>query len=85
MSTQEMTTELFRQLAIVSEDEDMMKRAIKALKRITKPKEDPTLMTKEEFFRRVDEGREQIRQGKYSVMLPDESLEQHLRRIGYDL
>ena len=60
MSTQEMTTELFRQLAIVSEDEDMMKRAIKALKRITKPKEDPTLMTKEEFFAQIDNAEKQI-------------------------
>ncbi len=64
MSTREMTTELFRQLAIVSEDEGMMKRAIKALQRITKPKEDNTLMTKEELFKQVEEAEKQIERGE---------------------
>jgi uncharacterized short protein YbdD (DUF466 family) len=34
------------------------------LKKLAAKKEDPTLMTKEEFFKRVDEAREEIRQGK---------------------
>lgn len=31
---------------------------------MTEKTQDPTLMTKEEFFARVDEAREEIRQGK---------------------
>jgi len=33
-------------------------------KKLAKEKEDPTLMTKEEFFARLDKAREGIRQGK---------------------
>ena len=46
---------------------------------------EPTLMTKEEFFARVDESRKEIKQGKYTVLLPDEDLATHLRRHGYDI
>lgn len=44
-------------------------------------KEDPTLMTKEEFFANVDEALEQARQGKVHRMLPGESLDDFLNRV----
>lgn len=46
-----------------------------------KKKEDPTLMTKEEFFANVDEASEQARQGKVHRMLPGESLDDFLNRV----
>lgn len=42
-------------------------------------------MTKEEFFARVDEAREENRQGEYTGLVPDEDLTTHLRRCGYDI
>ncbi|MBR6140978.1 MAG: surface protein [Bacteroidaceae bacterium] len=45
-------------------------------------KKDPTLMTKEEFFRHVDEALEQVKQGRVHRMLPDESLDDFLERVG---
>ena len=47
---------------------------------MTAKKQDPTLMTKEEFFARVDEAREQIRRGEGIKMLPNESLDEFLNR-----
>lgn len=49
--------ELFETLAEISQDEGMMRKAVKALKRILAKahKDDPTLMTKEEFFARIEE------------------------------
>ena len=47
---------------------------------MTAKKQDPTLMTKEEFFARVDEAREQIRRGDGIKMLPNESLDEFLNR-----
>ena len=44
-------------------------------------KDDPTLMTKEEFFANVDEAMEQARQGKVHRMLPGESLDDFLNRV----
>ena len=81
MSTQEMTTELFRQLAIVSEDENMMKRAIKALKRITQPKEDSTMMTKEEFFAQLEEAEKQIERGEGITFTNLEDMNQWLNAL----
>lgn len=43
----------------------MLNRVAKYLRKLVKEREaDPTLMTKEEFFARVDDAREEIRQGK---------------------
>ena len=46
------------------DDENLLRRAAKYLRKLAAEKEDPTLMTKEEFFARVDKAREEIRQGK---------------------
>lgn len=60
-----MNTELWQGIGYIADDETLMRRLSKYVKRLAKEKaEDPTLMTKEEFFARVDEGREQIRRGE---------------------
>ncbi len=57
--------EILRNLGTLAESETMLKRVAKYLRKLVKESEaDPTLMTKEEFFARVDEAREEIRQGK---------------------
>ncbi|MCR4920597.1 MAG: hypothetical protein K5945_02670 [Bacteroidaceae bacterium] len=80
-----LNAQCFGALQIISQDEDLMRKAVRALQRIVdkvKPAEDPTLMTKEEFFRRVDKAREDYEKGNYYEMLPGESLEAFLDRIG---
>ena len=52
-----MNAEIFRQLSLIAEDDSKMKRALKALRRIAEPKPDLTLMSREEFFARVDEAK----------------------------
>lgn len=69
-------------MGVIAEDETLLARAAKYLKKLAAQREDPTLMTKEEFFRRVDEAREEIRQGKGIKMLPNETLDEFLRRVG---
>ena len=86
MTTNELNAEVLRNLSIVAEDENLLKRVAKYLRRIVAEKQkDPTLMTKEEFFARVEEAEEQYRQGQYSTMMPGESVEDMLRRSGYDV
>lgn len=53
-----------------------------AIQMNAKGEADPTLFTKEEFFARVDEAREQIKRGEGVEMLPNESLDEFLERIG---
>ena len=52
-------------LETLSDDEAMLKRVAKYLRRLVKQREpDPTCMTEEEFFARVDRALEQAKQGK---------------------
>lgn len=65
MNAIQMNAEILRNMSIIAEDENLLKRAAKYLRKLVSEKEaDPTLLTKEEFFARVDEAREEIRQGK---------------------
>ena len=86
MTTSELNAEVLRNLSIVAEDENLLRRVAKYLRRVVAEKQnDPTLMTEEEFFARVEEAEEQYRQGQYSTMLPGEFVEDMLRRSGYDV
>lgn len=60
-----MNTELWQGIGYIADDETLMRRLSRYVKRLAKEKaDDPTLMTKVEFFARVDEAREQIRRGE---------------------
>lgn len=85
MTAGEMSAELFRQLSIIAEDESLMAKMLKYAKKLTASKADPTLMTKEEFFAKLERGEEEYRQGKCHSLLPDEDLTTYLRRRGYDI
>ena len=56
---------LLHDINLISGDESLMKRLTRYVSKLVREKAaDPTLMTKEEFFRMIDEAREQARQGK---------------------
>ena len=60
-----LNAEILRNLSTLAESETMLNRVAKYLRKLVKEREaDSTLMTKEEFFARVDDAREEIRQGK---------------------
>jgi hypothetical protein len=60
-----MTAEILQNLSVLAESEDMMTRVAKYLRRLVKEKEaDPTLMSKEEFFAKLDKAEEEIENGK---------------------
>lgn len=86
MTTAELNAEVLRNLSIVAEDENLLKRVAKYLRRVVAEKQkDTTLMTEEEFFSRVEEAEEQYRQGQFTTLKPGESVEDMLRRSGYDV
>ena len=65
MNALQLNGEIYRSLGILSKDEDMLKRAAKYLKRLAAELTyDPTLMSKEEFFTRVEEAEREIAEGK---------------------
>ena len=81
MTTLQLNAELFRAMGEIADDETLMTKLLKYVKRLAAKKADPTLMTKEEFFRRIDEAKK----GPSYRMLPNEDLTTFLQRIGNDV
>ena len=82
MTAIQLNAELYRNMGIIADDEVLMKKVLKYVKRLAATKEDSTLMSQTEFFARVDEAKKQIRDGKGEKMLPNETLDQFLERVG---
>ncbi|MEE1259391.1 MAG: hypothetical protein U0K66_04325 [Paludibacteraceae bacterium] len=83
MTATQMNAEMLRNMSIIAEDEKLLKRAVKYLRKLVAEKNnDSTLLSEEEFIARIDEARDQIRRGEGVEMLPDESLDDFLKRIG---
>ena len=81
MNALQLNAELYRAMGEIADDETLMAKVLKYVKRLAARKEDTTLMTKEEFFARVDEAKK----GATYRMQPNENLTTFLRRIGNDL
>lgn len=82
MTAIQLNAEIYRAMGVIAEDETLLARAAKYLKKLAAKKEDPTLMTKEAFFAKLDEAEKQIAEGKGIEMRPDETLDELLRRVG---
>jgi uncharacterized short protein YbdD (DUF466 family) len=80
-----LNAEILHNLSTIANDADMLNRVAKYLRRLTKKREDETLMTREEFFRKLDEAEEDYKQGRYTTLLPGESVTDMLRRQGYEI
>jgi hypothetical protein len=82
MTALQLNADIYRNMAIIAENESMLKKVAKYISRLAKQAtDDPTCMTKEEFFARIDEASK----GPSHEMLPNEDLTAFLRRMGHDL
>ena len=55
MTALELNAEIYRSLGVIAEDETMLQKVAKYVSKLAKQiTSDPTLMTKEDFFARVD-------------------------------
>ena len=79
MTTIQLNAEIYRTMGVIAEDENLLRQALRYLKKLAAKKADETLMTKEQFFARVDEAKK----GNRAAMLPNENLTAFLRRQGY--
>jgi hypothetical protein len=81
-----LSAEILRYLGTLAEDESMLNRVAKYLRKLVKEsKADSTLMTKEEFLAKIERAEQQMENGEYSVLQPGEDLTAHLKRLGYDI
>lgn len=78
MTASQINAELYRQLSIIAEDETLMKKLVKyAKKLVAKKEQNSTLMTEDEFFRRVDEAKKGSAKSFDSI----EDLDQYIRSL----
>ena len=66
MTSSQMNAEIFHNLSILAESEEMLARVAKYLRKLAKEKQeaDSTLMSEEEFFEKLDQAEKNIEEGK---------------------
>ena len=86
MTALQLNAELYRNLGIIAEDEGMLDKVVKYVRKLAaKMQDDPTCMSKEEYFAMLDRSEAQYARGEYTTQLPGESVTDMLRRSGYDI
>ena len=81
MTAIELNAQIWRDMAEIADSEPLMKQLAKYLKKLTAKKHDPTLMSREEFFARVDEAEREIAAGKGKAFASVEQLDQYIRSL----
>ena len=81
MTTLELNAQIWRDMAEIADSEPLMRQLAKYLKKLVVKKADPTLMTEEEFFAKVDKSLEQARQGRVHRIESKEELSQFLNSL----
>ena len=82
MSTLELNAELYRAMGEIADDEVLLAKVLRYVKRLASMRDDDSKMTQEEFLAKLEKGEEEFRQGKCHEMLPDEDLDDFLKRVG---
>ena len=59
MTALQLNAELYRAMGVIADDETLMTKVLKYVKKLAAKKEDASLMTKEEFLARVDKAKEE--------------------------
>ena len=81
-----LNAEIFSSLSTLAQSEEMLARVVKYLRKLVREQQaDPTLMSKEEFYRKLDQAEEEYHQGKYTTLLAGESVTDMLKRCGYEV
>ena len=81
MTTAQLNAEIMQNLSVLADSEEMMTRVAKYLRKLVKEKKaDPTLMSKEEFFAKLDKAEEDYQKGNYTTLQPGESVTDMLKK-----
>lgn len=64
MTAIQLNAEIYRTMSVIAEDEGLLKQALRYLKKLAAKKQDETLMTKEEFFAKIERAEKDIAEGK---------------------
>ena len=82
MTTSQLNAEMLRNMSIIAEDEHLLRRVTKYLRKVVAEKQaDPTQMTKQEFFSHIDEAEREIKEGKGKSFANIDELDRYIRSI----
>ena len=81
MATVNLNAEIYEALSIISQDESLLKKAAKALKRLAAKRIDETEMTKEAFFAVVDQSLEDANKGRIKKVNSEGELTDFLNNL----
>lgn len=70
MTSMELNAELFRQLSLIADDEALMRKAVKAITRIVKQKEETEYISKDEILEGIDAGLREVKLTKEGKLKP---------------
>ena len=76
-----LNAEIQRNLDTLSEDETMLNRVAKYLRRLVKEKEDPSLMSKEDFVKKIEQSKKEALEGKVHCIKSKKQLSQFLNSL----
>ena len=76
-----LNAEIQRNLDTLSEDETMLNRVAKYLRKLVKEKEDPSLMSKEDFVKKIEQSKKEALEGKVHSIKSKEQLSQFLNSL----
>ena len=76
-----MNTQLWQNIGAIADSEPLMRKLSKYVAKLVKAKDDPTLMSREEFYAKIEKAEEDYRQGRTFAMLPGESYTDFRKRI----
>ena len=84
MTAIELNADIYRSLSEIALDEALLRKAARALRRIAKQcrPTDDTAMTEEEFLAQIAKAEREIADGQGVAMLPGETLDDFLKRVG---
>ena len=81
--TTDLNIEMYRALACIAGDESLMKQAVDFVKSLVKKakQSDPTLMTKDEYFDKIDRALEQAKRGEVTTVKSKKELENYFNSL----
>ena len=79
MNALQLNADIYNSLSVISLDEGLLQRAATYLKKIAQKKKDETLMTKEEYFAKIDRAMQQAERGEGTIVKNEKELEEYFK------
>ena len=81
MTAIQLRAELMREIDKYADNEDILQQVLDFFRSLTRKKPAPTLMSKEDFFKKLEESRQQAREGKVKSFSNLDEMHQWLKTL----